>query len=208
MSQTTRDEDLFAESTMSFGEHIEELRGALARALIGLAIGVGVAFFWADDAVRWIEKPLKDGLTQFNIKKATLNFDDQLSPEQLGLITDGRLAPTEISIEAELLMEQLRAAFPDQMPSIDTREYAFLASDLQQSLPKLVYPLADEPAIRLQLRFTRPAQADTALLSLQMRPAANQARGQVPQLRQLDLQFPLKAPRTLRKYIQYESGSV
>lgn len=77
MSQSARDEDLFADSTMSFGEHIEELRGALARALVGLAIGVGIAFFWADDAVRWIEKPLKDGLTQFNIKKATLNFDDQ-----------------------------------------------------------------------------------------------------------------------------------
>ena len=144
MSQTTRDEDLFANSTMSFGEHIEELRGALARALIGLAIGVGVAFFWADDAVRWIEKPLKDGLTQFNIKKATLNFDDQLSPEQLGLITDGRLAPTEISIEAELLLEQLRAAFPDQTPSIETREYAFLASDLQQSLPLVCAALLEK----------------------------------------------------------------
>ena len=137
MSQTARDEDLFADSTMSFGEHIEELRGALARALVGLAIGVGIAFFWADDAVRWIEKPLKDGLTQFNIKKATLNFNDQLSPEQLGLITDGRLAPTEVSVEAELLLEQLRAAYPDQVPSIDTQKYAFSASELQPTLPSV-----------------------------------------------------------------------
>jgi sec-independent protein translocase protein TatC len=137
MSQSARDEDLFADSTMSFGEHIEELRGALARALVGLAIGVGIAFFWADDAVRWIEKPLKDGLTQFNIKKATLNFNDQLSPEQLGLITDDRLAPTEITIEAELLLEQLRAAYPDQVPSIDIHKYEFSASDLEQSLPSV-----------------------------------------------------------------------
>ncbi len=137
MPRTTREEDLFADSTMSFGEHIEELRGALARALVGLAIGVGVAFFWADDAVRWIEKPLKDGLTAFNIKKATLNYDDQLSPEQLGLITDQRMAPTEIQIEAELLLERLSAAFPDQVPSIDIVRYAYSADELKPSLPAL-----------------------------------------------------------------------
>ena len=34
------DDDLFKDSTMTFGEHLEELRACLFRAAIGLAIGV------------------------------------------------------------------------------------------------------------------------------------------------------------------------
>ena len=42
-------EDLFAESTMTFGEHLEELRQCLFRAAIGLVVGVGFGLFYADD---------------------------------------------------------------------------------------------------------------------------------------------------------------
>ena len=35
-------DDLFESSTMSFGEHLEELRTTLVRAIIGLMIGFGV----------------------------------------------------------------------------------------------------------------------------------------------------------------------
>ena len=34
-----RDEDLFEDTTMTFGEHLEELRGALFKAIAGLVIG-------------------------------------------------------------------------------------------------------------------------------------------------------------------------
>ena len=144
MSRMNRDEDLFAESTMSFGEHIEELRGALARALVGLAIGVGIAFFFADDAVQWIEKPLKDGLVQFNVAKATTDFADELTPAQLDMITESRMAPTEIHFEAEVLWQQLHSAYPTQIPNLDVQGYAYETSDLSENLTQTCQSLAQK----------------------------------------------------------------
>ena len=43
-------EDLFADSTMTFGEHLEELRQCLFRAAIGLVVGVGFGLFLADSS--------------------------------------------------------------------------------------------------------------------------------------------------------------
>ena len=64
------DDDLFNDSTMTFGEHLEELRRALFRACAGLVVGLLVAVFVADDVVRWIEEPLREGLRGFYLKKA------------------------------------------------------------------------------------------------------------------------------------------
>ena len=40
-----RDEDLFQDTTMTFGEHLEELRFSLFEAVLGLAIGEAVVFY-------------------------------------------------------------------------------------------------------------------------------------------------------------------
>jgi sec-independent protein translocase protein TatC len=56
------EEDLFKDSTMTFGEHLEELRGALLRSLVGLVIGVLIGLLVAKYVVRWIQTPLKDAL--------------------------------------------------------------------------------------------------------------------------------------------------
>jgi sec-independent protein translocase protein TatC len=47
-------DDLFESSTMSFGEHLEELRGALFRSIIGLTIGFLIATFVANRVVQWM----------------------------------------------------------------------------------------------------------------------------------------------------------
>ena len=70
-----------------------------------------------------------------------------------------------------------------------------------QSLVELPDPLTDKAAIRLQLRFTRPAQTDTAFLTFQVSPATHQARRQVPELCKFILQLALETPRALRKNI-------
>jgi sec-independent protein translocase protein TatC len=56
------EEDLFKDSTMTFGEHLEELRGALLRSLVGLVIGVLIGLLVAKYVVRWIQTPLKEAL--------------------------------------------------------------------------------------------------------------------------------------------------
>jgi sec-independent protein translocase protein TatC len=63
MSKPT-EEDLFSSSTMTFGEHIEELRICLFRAVVGLVIGILLGLFVADRVVNWIQKPLTDALKE------------------------------------------------------------------------------------------------------------------------------------------------
>ncbi|MDA0659429.1 MAG: twin-arginine translocase subunit TatC [Planctomycetota bacterium] len=64
MRQDSND-DLFESSKMTFGEHLEELRGSLVRALLGLAIGTVIGLLFATRVVHWIEEPLKAALDRF-----------------------------------------------------------------------------------------------------------------------------------------------
>jgi hypothetical protein len=58
------------------------------------------------------------------------------------------------------------------------------------------------------LGFTRAAQADTALLPLEVGPPAHQARAHVIQLGQLDLQLALVSTRALGEDIQDQPGTI
>lgn len=59
------DEDLFAETTMTFGEHLDELRVCLFRAIVGLVLGTIVGLFLGNDVVEVIEHPLTEALKDY-----------------------------------------------------------------------------------------------------------------------------------------------
>ncbi|HET6882006.1 MAG TPA: twin-arginine translocase subunit TatC [Pirellulales bacterium] len=65
-----RDEDFFKDTTMTFGEHLEELRACLVKAVFGLAIGVGIGLYFGDHIVRLIERPLVEALGSFYMTEA------------------------------------------------------------------------------------------------------------------------------------------
>ena len=67
-------EDLFESSTMTFGEHLEELRVALTRSLIGLAIGFLFGLLIANQVVRWIESPIGEALSVHYSETAKLKL--------------------------------------------------------------------------------------------------------------------------------------
>jgi sec-independent protein translocase protein TatC len=71
----TSDEDLFQSSTMTFGEHLEELRVCLIRAAIGLLLAVLVGFFVARPVVHLIEQPLRRALGKYYSERAIETFD-------------------------------------------------------------------------------------------------------------------------------------
>jgi len=71
----TSDEDLFQSSTMTFGEHLEELRVCLIRAAIGLLVAVLVGFFVARPVVHLIEQPLRRALGKYYTARAIETFD-------------------------------------------------------------------------------------------------------------------------------------
>ncbi|MHB8903206.1 MAG: twin-arginine translocase subunit TatC, partial [Thermoguttaceae bacterium] len=70
MMREKRNEDLFRESTMTFGEHLEELRTCLWRAVIGLVLGFVVGLFVAQSVIAWIQKPLEQALQTYRTTQA------------------------------------------------------------------------------------------------------------------------------------------
>ena len=71
----TSDDDLFHSSTMTFGEHLEELRTCLIRASAGLAVAVLLGFFVARPVVHLIEQPLRRALGDYYSGRALETFD-------------------------------------------------------------------------------------------------------------------------------------
>jgi sec-independent protein translocase protein TatC len=69
------EEDLFESSTMTFGEHLEELRVCLIRATLGLAVAVLLGFFFARPVVHLIEQPLRRALGNYYTKRSIETFD-------------------------------------------------------------------------------------------------------------------------------------
>ncbi|HVX11135.1 MAG TPA: twin-arginine translocase subunit TatC [Pirellulales bacterium] len=69
-----RDEDFFKDTTMTFGEHLDELRTCLVRAVYGLVIGVGIGLYFGNDIVRLIERPLVAALGDFYMSEAEKRY--------------------------------------------------------------------------------------------------------------------------------------
>ena len=95
-------DDLFDNSVMTFGEHLEELRHCLIRAIICLAAGAAIGLFFADDIVRYVQDPLRDAIVS--------NRADR-SVERLGLPKDDprmdavRNLLAERGLEAEVVYD-------------------------------------------------------------------------------------------------------
>ena len=70
-------EDLFSDSTMTFGEHLEELRAVLAKAVVGLVVGFLVGLYLADYVVSWIQEPLRRSLEEHYVTQAVERLTDE-----------------------------------------------------------------------------------------------------------------------------------
>ena len=71
MPESPAESDLFQESTMTFGQHLEELRTCLFRAIIGLAIGCCAGFcLWATRSSTSSRRPVENALNDYYEKQA------------------------------------------------------------------------------------------------------------------------------------------
>jgi len=59
-------DDLFDSSTMTFGEHLEDLRHSLVHSIIWLAGGLIIGLLFADRLVQFAQEPLVGAIQQFN----------------------------------------------------------------------------------------------------------------------------------------------
>ena len=70
------DDDYFKDTTMSFGEHLEELRVRLIRALLGLAVGLGFGLYFANDFVQIIQRPVRQALVKYTKEEAQARIEN------------------------------------------------------------------------------------------------------------------------------------
>ncbi len=78
MAREKRDEDLFEDSTMTFGEHLEELRVCLWRAIFGLSLGFLVGVFAAETVVGWIQTPLENALKEYRTDQGKERIQEEI----------------------------------------------------------------------------------------------------------------------------------
>ena len=105
--------DLFDESTMSFGDHLEVLRVHLFKALIGLVVGVLLALIFGDRLVAVIRSPIDDALRAQGITSQDdiggFNLWDQFESWVTGVpLYDGRSRITGEGIQALASFPSLR----------------------------------------------------------------------------------------------------
>lgn len=151
MSQQS-DDDLFHESSMTFGEHLEELRRALVKALLWLVAGFVIGLVCGSYVVDFIKLPLVDALKgHYTLDSA---YEYQLLLDRLNH-NEGEELPTRAKDSTEiadlaadllaqgLVMEEvrvdrqiLRNAVAD--PKSDTADNASTTANLSVDPSKLV----------------------------------------------------------------------
>lgn len=112
-------DDLFEKSSMSFGEHLEELRRALAKSMLWLALGMGISLTFAHHIVQYMESPLKAALEKYYSEKAQVEWQ--------------KIHETEMPTEIVTWMDQVKF----------TPELTYVFDDSEQKNPSAT---GDSPA--------------------------------------------------------------
>jgi sec-independent protein translocase protein TatC len=80
-------DDLFENSTMTFGEHLEELRQCLVKSILWLAVGLVGGLFFADHVIIFVKTPLEAAIQEFNADRDLhrLGYEDPHEESLQGL---------------------------------------------------------------------------------------------------------------------------
>ncbi len=143
-----RSRDLFDDTTMTFGEHLEVLRFHLFRAIVGLVIAVSVTLFFGDRIFMWLRNPIETALRERGIKNVTMDVPKESFYSYLtGMFSSKK--PEEAPPEPEKLkQDQLRVLV----------EKSDLLKALGQSVPVVSKDSAESTRVELVLTAPEFAQ--------------------------------------------------
>lgn len=128
------DEDYFADTRMSFGDHIEDLRKHLIRGFYGFLVGMAIAAFFAKPTLRLINEPVEQAMQAF--------YDERAAKLQAELLAKAKAEQPAKLERVEISAKELAAALRQLFPELLARQ------------PD---PPGDAPAIELNLKIN-PAQ--------------------------------------------------
>ncbi|MFN3191741.1 MAG: twin-arginine translocase subunit TatC [Aureliella sp.] len=124
MSSKLPADDLFDKSSMSFGEHLEELRKAMGKSLLWLAGGAIIGLLFANQIVQFIETPLREAIKSFHIEQAKVKYaaangGTEPATDFVAWLSDRGMLPERVWIDpAE--MKLLTDADSSQPPVLST----------------------------------------------------------------------------------------
>jgi sec-independent protein translocase protein TatC len=146
-------DDLFEKSTMSFGEHLEELRACLFRGVVGVAIGCVVGFFVANQVVRFFQSPLEEAMERYYLDKTLTDFKTEFGEPPLEvrrMAVDEGLVFERFQVETAKIAEALRLTYPEKFGGLDISPYWFTEGDLlphgAETISQLLAEAKTEPA--------------------------------------------------------------
>lgn len=116
---------------MSFGDHLEELRSVLVRALIGVAIAGVFGFYFADQVVEILKKPLVEAILKFDLEDASDELVERygfVPPEYLPWMQQDQRIPKQVQISPAELALALKTVIPDFAEKVNLEPFGFRAS--------------------------------------------------------------------------------
>lgn len=132
MAILKKDENLFEESTMSFGEHLEELRLCLWYCIMWLAGGFIIGLFFGGAVVRFIQQPLNEALERFRTERSTaLLVQESEKLKALGYPDWVASIPKEKKLSPEMYY-----VFPGQIESLLHSDMMLLEPSQYQADPR------------------------------------------------------------------------
>jgi sec-independent protein translocase protein TatC len=134
-------DDLFEGTTMSFGEHLEELRVALFRGVMGIVAGCLVGFFVANAVVRFFQSPLERAMERYYIDKTLSDLVvkyQSIPVEIMRMILDEGLIPDPMQIETGQLAQTLKLTYPEQFGGLDLTAHWFTEGDIKEGQAQLL----------------------------------------------------------------------
>ena len=165
-----RNEDIFQESTMTFGEHLEELRACLFKAIYGLAIGCGIGLLVGGPLTRFIQTPVRNALIAFYEQQAATKAQEQLEqlrqagyslPGDFGdlktIMTANGLTFEEVYVNPKEILQQLGKGKPGK-PALAPPPVAGGEFSNKDLAPIFLWrKIADDPRTRLNsMSFQEP----------------------------------------------------
>ncbi|MCE3018466.1 MAG: twin-arginine translocase subunit TatC [Pirellula sp.] len=108
-----KSDDLFEKSSMSFGDHLEELRGALVKASMWLLGGLFVGVPLASSVVDYVQIPLREAIEQYTIERNVVDMEqatgEKVSPELKNWMTANKKSSMIFYVDLSRLRELVAA---------------------------------------------------------------------------------------------------
>jgi len=156
-------DDLFEKSSMTFGEHLEELRIALVKSSIWLALGMVVGLLLATRVVSYMQGPLEKSLENF-YKKQSIQEMSKSSGSEVSADLQAWMKANKV-VSQYVWIDPRRMVWKDSEPSgqdaqdIQKPTAEYLANADSEGLP--------DPSKMMKVRMFVGVKASTEALGLQ-----------------------------------------